>query len=102
MLWKQAIHFFGRRKRWIACLSLLTIVGACFYVARPAKSRTLIPPAHVSAKDAALNAKLQPVSPLEKARIASSFGNLPLAFEPNLGQTDGQVKFLSRTSRYNL
>jgi hypothetical protein len=34
--------------------------------------------------------------------VAASFGNLPLSFEPNQGQTDSQVKFLSRNPRYNV
>lgn len=31
-----------------------------------------------------------------KAQVAQAFGNLPLAFEPNQGQTAAQVKFLAR------
>ena len=34
--------------------------------------------------------------------IAASFGHLPLAFEPNEGQTDGRVKFLARGIGYGL
>src|SRR5579871_6929290 len=32
------------------------------------------------------------------ARIAHAYAQLPLAFEPNLGQTDRRVKFLARTA----
>jgi Beta-propeller repeat len=35
-------------------------------------------------------------------RIAESYGKLPLSFEANQGQTDAQVKFLSRGSGYTL
>jgi hypothetical protein len=35
-------------------------------------------------------------------RILSGYGKLPLSFEANRGQTDGQVRFLSRGSGYTL
>jgi photosystem II stability/assembly factor-like uncharacterized protein len=35
-------------------------------------------------------------------RAARSYGDLPLSFELNRGQTDPQIKFLSRSSGYNL
>jgi uncharacterized protein (TIGR03437 family) len=38
-------------------------------------------------------------SPLNQpagAKLSSDYGNLPLAFEPNLGQTDARVRFLTR------
>ncbi len=37
-----------------------------------------------------------------KAKILESYGKLPLSFEANQGQTDGQAKFLSRGSGYTL
>jgi hypothetical protein len=37
-----------------------------------------------------------------RARVSASYGKLPLSFEANEGQQDGQVKFLSRGSGYNL
>jgi hypothetical protein len=40
--------------------------------------------------------------PKAQARILDSYGTLPLSFEANLGQTDGRVKFLSRTGGYTL
>jgi hypothetical protein len=36
------------------------------------------------------------------ARVQEGYGRLPLSFEPNQGQTDGHVKFLSRGSGYTL
>ncbi len=36
------------------------------------------------------------------ARVARAFGQLPLHFEPNEGQIDSQVKFLSRSAGYTL
>ncbi len=37
-----------------------------------------------------------------KQRIVASFARLPLSFEPNRGQTDARVKFLSRGHGYTL
>src|SRR5580698_802770 len=37
-----------------------------------------------------------------QSKIRESYGKLPLAFEANRGQTDAQVKFVSRTSSYTL
>ena len=40
--------------------------------------------------------------PLNKSQIKESFGNTPLLFEKNLGQTNKKVEFLSRGPGYNL
>jgi hypothetical protein len=37
-----------------------------------------------------------------KQRLVETYGKLPLSFEANLGQTNSQVKFLSRGSGYTL
>ena len=37
-----------------------------------------------------------------KPRVLAAYGNLPLSFEANKGQTDSQVKFLSRGRAYTL
>ena len=37
-----------------------------------------------------------------RAHIDQNYGKLPLSFEPNLGQTDGRVKFLSRGRGFSL
>src|ERR1700677_590058 len=41
-------------------------------------------------------------NPTTQFKIHKSYGKLPLAFEPNLGQADPQVKFLSRGDGYSL
>jgi Beta-propeller repeat/Abnormal spindle-like microcephaly-assoc'd, ASPM-SPD-2-Hydin len=41
-------------------------------------------------------------NPPDSARIVASYGKLPLAFEANQGQSDPQVKFLSRGAGYSL
>src|SRR5437773_1197082 len=40
--------------------------------------------------------------PPDSARIVEAYGKLPLAFEANQGQSDPQVKFLSRGAGYSL
>jgi Big-like domain-containing protein/beta-propeller repeat-containing protein len=40
--------------------------------------------------------------PKAQAKILNDYGKLPLSFEANHGQTDGRVKFLSRTGGYTL
>jgi hypothetical protein len=59
-----------------------------------------VSPAHSAlvSKDAALS---QPDTAAQ-ARVVADYGKLPLAFEANLGQTDAQVNFLSRTGAYSL
>ena len=42
------------------------------------------------------------VAEATKQRVVETYGRLPLSFEANQGQTDSQVKFLSRGSRYRL
>ena len=39
---------------------------------------------------------------LSTNHVAKAYGKLPLSFEINQGQTDSQVKFISRGSRYSL
>ena len=41
-------------------------------------------------------------SPVTQPRVDPAYGKLPLAFEANRGQTDSQVKFLSRGRGYTL
>jgi hypothetical protein len=43
-----------------------------------------------------------PGAPAQRASIVEGYGRLPLAFEANQGQTDPQVKFVSRGAGYNL
>jgi hypothetical protein len=104
MLLKQVTDRLGNRNRWIAGLSLLAVAGAAWTSAPSVKSHFNAQAARPVVKGSPLNAvaTTHPASPAEQARIAASFGSLPLSFEPNLGQTDPQVKFLSRNSHYNL
>jgi hypothetical protein len=52
-------------------------------------------------QSAAVRSLSQP-DPENQAKIHESYGNLPLSFEPNQGQADSRVKFLTRTGAYNM
>src|SRR5580658_2318678 len=41
-------------------------------------------------------------SPASRARVLRDYGDLPLSFEANKGQTDGSVRFMSRGNGYTL
>ena len=45
---------------------------------------------------------LSQLDPAMQAKVAESYGKLPLSFAANQGQADGRVKFLSRTGGYTL
>jgi Beta-propeller repeat len=56
-------------------------------------------PFHAVSESTSTTAKPEAVS---KAEVEAAYGKLPLSFEANRGQTDGQVKFLSRGHGYGL
>jgi len=97
MLFKKA-GSFTTKTRWIAGVSAAALVAAGAVVACPGLRSTQpdSPPARSTP------ARTRPIVAQEQSRIAANFGNLPLSFEPNRGQTDRQVKFLSRNPHYNL
>jgi hypothetical protein len=55
-----------------------------------------------SASAGVTSASVSKPDPAARARVAASYGKLALSFEKNNGQTDQQVKFLSRRSGYTL
>src|SRR5215510_13746024 len=56
-------------------------------------------PFHAVSESTSTTAKPEALS---KAEVEAAYGKLPLSFEANRGQTDGQVKFLSRGHGYGL
>ena len=102
MLSKQVKDRLGSRNRWIAGIWLLVVVGAVCIFAGPAKSHFTAPAARPVEKNSPLNARLSTTIPVEQAHIASSLTNGSLSFEPNLGQSDPQVKFTARGNGYQL
>ncbi len=55
---------------------------------------------NMSAQSETASAKT--MSPAERTHVVEGYGKLPLSFEANQGQTDAQVKFLSRGDGYSL
>lgn len=98
MLFKEAAGF-STRARWMASLSVMALVGGSLVFAWPGNSRQTQPNSIPATNSPA---RTRPIAPAAQTRIAANFGNLPLSFEPNQGQTDAQVRFLSRTPQYNL
>lgn len=90
-----------RRIRWLLAMLLLGI--AAFFASSPRMDAD-------SDSDTSLADNLDDAAPqkskaaLRKNRpqMVSLTGRQPLTFEPNVGQSDQQVRFLSRSSRYTL
>lgn len=82
-------------------LSLLVALTVCAMFAVCVSTSALDNPTTAVSRKAGNSASQQP-SAAVKQRAMTAFGNLPLTFEPNQGQTDSQVKFLSRGHGYNL
>ena len=57
-------------------------------------------PAAVSQKNVLRGALDQPGIQQSQAKVKESVAKLPLAFEPNMGQTDAQVKYVARAKGY--
>ena len=80
----------------ILIISLVTVFVASVFVAASGGNGET--PVDSSTKTAGST----PVDASAKARIAQRYGQLPLSFESNQGQTDGAVKFLARGPGYDL
>ena len=81
---------------WTATAAFLSIAAVAVSDARPRSSVRAIPANRVESASAA------PQSHAGRFKVADPYGELPLGFEPNLGQTDSRVKFLSRGTGYTL
>src|SRR5437660_9921779 len=77
------------------CTTLLSTMVLAQSTSVSLNSPPLVP------KSAVANGLSQP-DPTMQAKVAESYGRLPLSFAANHGQTDSQVKFLSRTGAYAL
>jgi len=88
-----------KHARFVCLFTFLTstfLLSQSNPVAAIKSTASVEPPAHVSSISAS-----QP-DPKTQAKVLDSYGKLPLSFEANQGQTDGRVKFLSRTGAYSL
>ena len=80
----------------ILCAAAFAVTALSFFCAPPRASVAAKYPATID--PLAANAP----SAAAKLHVADLYGRLPLAFEPNLGQSDKRVKFLSRGNGYSL
>jgi len=90
----------GTKSRWFVGTSVLALLGVGLFLAGLTKERSF--PVPRRGVQPAAPSRTRPVVETDESRVAANFGNLPLLFEPNQGQTDSQVKFLSRNPHYNL
>jgi hypothetical protein len=85
---------------YVVCLFLLLTTTFLLSQSNPVPlinpSATVAPPGVVS------SIGVSQADPKAQAKVLDSYGKLPLSFEANHGQADGQVKFLSRTGGYTL
>jgi hypothetical protein len=79
----------------LSCICLIPSLTATFLLAQSHPVSLVNPNAKFVTPISA-----SPADPKAQRRILESYGKLPLSFEANRGQTDGRVKFLSRTSGY--
>ncbi len=80
----MALHAHASRLASFRAFTLLAVLGA----------------AHVGT--ATINETSKPTGDRARERAVESYGNLPLSFEANQGQTDSRVKFVSRGRGYTL
>lgn len=88
-------------RRWI-CLTGAIVSLLLSGLARNGTAAPLDPVSTLHASRATLPSVSGNPDAATKARIIETYGKLPLRFEANRGQTDDQVKFLSRGHGYTL
>lgn len=84
--------------RAFCIIPVLAIIAIALLVFSPARHRR----AAGTAPAASVASQARIVTPAARGRIQASYAALPLAFEPNQGQTDAQVKYLARGNGYIL
>lgn len=87
-----------RKRVRVSFVSLFAIAAFLLLVPTPADSPSLLAQEGIRpARLAALSAQLPNAA---RAQVVSSYGNLPLSFEPNQGQVGERIKFLSHGRGY--
>ena len=89
---------------FLASILLPFCVIAAQYIPRHRRSQQVQPQnAPVILREVDMtNSEPAKVQDSTRLQVEASYGNLPLSFEPNRGQTDAQVKFLSRAGNRTL
>src|SRR5580658_663237 len=88
-------------KGWVAAFCIvpvLAIIAVSLLVFSPARHRH----AASAASAGSLTPQSATATPAARARIQAAYAALPLAFEQNVGQTDGQVKYMAQANSYTL
>jgi hypothetical protein len=91
--------------RSVSLLVVLAAIGAVSVIHSPKQISTSAPVTADAASQAAPQADAQPLfapSPAQRRELVQAYGNLPLSFEPNQGQTDPAVDFIARSAGYEL
>ena len=88
---KHSTRLFGTLA--VAGTSLLLLIS----FSNTVQAEEMTPPSLAPAQSAPAK-----VLPAARVRAHTNYGKMPLHFEPNQGQTDPQVKFLSRGKGYTL
>jgi hypothetical protein len=83
--------------RAFCIVPVLAIIAIALLVLAPAGQHSV-----AGAPSAVAFAPQPTVPPAAQGRIQASYAALPLAFEPNQGQTDAQVKYMARGNGYIL
>jgi len=87
--------------RWVTALGALACAAGALMVNTSARVHQTAA-SLAAARPAAAGTSTLPVSLSKSQAIKDSYGKLPLAFEPNQGQSAGEVKFLARGNGYTL
>jgi len=89
----------GRKILWLLCLFVsLTLLGSTAQgAAAPLRQVSLL-----AARGTGSAATVSKPDAITQARLGAAYGKVRLSFEVNRGQTDAQVKFLSRGNGYML
>src|SRR5262245_26125041 len=95
----SAARVFGKGKRMKTRKMYTAITTASALAFSLLGAFYFFKPFHAVSESTSTTAKPVPAS---KAEMEAAYGKLPLSFEANRGQTDGQVKFLSRGHGYGL
>src|SRR5437667_4723399 len=88
------------RKELIKQASLVLVVTGLVFAALSIAAQQKIADS-LRSKNTNAGKKTETVK-LSQSQISEAYGKLPLSFEANQGQTDSQVKYLSRGNGYSL
>src|SRR6266478_4783497 len=88
------------KRVYVVCVFLL--LTTTFLLSQSNPVPPINPSARVAPPGVVSSIGVSQADPKAQARVLDSYGKLPLSFEANHGQADGQVKFLSRTGGYTL